>query len=135
MSTRDPRTVVLAFIEAINRNDVPAALEYLAEDATWWLPPALPGVGGTHRGRDAILRDFMVPVAALFQPGSLRIEPVGTTVEGERVAVEWVARARSTADAPYENHYHVLFEVRDGRILAVREYLDALTVQRTLFAG
>jgi len=129
----EPRQVVLAFVDAINAGDVPAALALVDEAATWWLPPALPIAGGLHRGRDAILRDFMAPVGMLFAEGKPAIELLGTTVEEERVAVEWIARATSHAGALYENHYHVLFEVRDGRIRAVREYMDALTVQRAFF--
>jgi ketosteroid isomerase-like protein len=129
----DPRRVVLDFVDRINAGDVAAALALVDEDATWWLPPSLPVAGGLHRGRDAILHDFMLPVGMLFAEGRPAIDVRGTTVEGGRVAVEWVARATSHAGVPYENHYHVLFEVRDGRIRAVREYMDALAVQRAFF--
>ena len=35
---------------------------------------------------------------------------------------------------PYENDYAVVFEVRDDRITAVREYFDTAYAQRVLFA-
>ena len=134
MGVPDPRTVVSTFIDAINRGEVGSALGLVAEDATWWLPPSLPVAGGLHEGRDAIVRDFLAPVSQLFAGGGPQIEVVGTTTEGGRVAVEWVARgSHATSGAPYENQYHVLFEVRDGLIRAVREYLDPLYVQRTFF--
>ena len=36
--------------------------------------------------------------------------------------------------ADYRNFYHWAFRVRDGRICAVKEYVDTLYAQRTLFA-
>ena len=53
--------------------------------------------------------------------------------EGPRVAVQLVIDARTARGEPYHNHYHFAFEVRDGRIRAVREYVDTLYVQQKLF--
>jgi ketosteroid isomerase-like protein len=55
--------------------------------------------------------------------------------EGDQLVVEWTSRARSRAGRPYENFCIGVFTVRDGRIHAVREYMDTLYAHRVAFAG
>lgn len=66
-------------------------------------------------------------LATLFSP-PLRIEVIGVTDGGDRVAVE----ARSTGTLPdgstYRNSYHFLFAFVDGLIVDIREYLDTAAV-------
>jgi ketosteroid isomerase-like protein len=69
------------------------------------------------------IRRFLKNVRLGF-PDGLRVEFTGVTAEGERVAVEAVSSARMSDGRPYENHYHFLVQVRDGRVVQVREYLD-----------
>jgi ketosteroid isomerase-like protein len=54
------------------------------------------------------------------------------TAEGERVAVEAESKAKLANGTLYHNRYHFLFVVRDGRIQAVKEYLDTLHVMNAL---
>ena len=49
----------------------------------------------------------------------------GTTAEGERVAVETEARARTKTGTVYHNRYHFLFVVREGVIVELREFFDS----------
>ncbi len=46
------------------------------------------------------------------------------TAEDDRVALEWTSRARTSDGEPYENHCIGVFTLADGRITAVREYMD-----------
>jgi hypothetical protein len=49
--------------------------------------------------------------------------PKGITAEGDRVAVEAESYGETASGKIYNNLYHFLFEVRGGKIQAVREYL------------
>jgi hypothetical protein len=53
--------------------------------------------------------------------------------EGDKVAVELVITGRSAKGKDYRNHYHFLFTIRDGKIKAVKEYVDTLYSQKVLF--
>jgi ketosteroid isomerase-like protein len=53
--------------------------------------------------------------------------------EGDQVTLEWTSRARTAAGEPYENFCIGVFTVRDGRIAAVREYMDTGYARRTAF--
>ncbi len=53
--------------------------------------------------------------------------------DGDAAVAEWTRRARSVRGQAYENHYAVVFTVRDDRIVAVREYLDTEVALEILF--
>jgi uncharacterized protein len=54
--------------------------------------------------------------------------------EGEHVVLQWTSRARTHAGRPYVNDCIGVFTVRDGKIQAVREYMDTLYIHDTAFA-
>jgi ketosteroid isomerase-like protein len=57
-------------------------------------------------------------------PNGVRLTITGVTAEGDRVAVEMDADGVSATGLQYQNQYHDLLEIRDGKIVAGREYLD-----------
>jgi ketosteroid isomerase-like protein len=50
------------------------------------------------------------------------------------VTVEWIARGKSAKGKPYENYYNVMFEVKNGKVQTVREYVDTLYAKEVLFS-
>ena len=49
---------------------------------------------------------------------------VGTTCEGERIAIESVSSRKLTDGSDYKNIYHLLFVVRNGKIVVYHQYLN-----------
>ena len=133
MSEIPSKTVILRYVEALQRGDGDAIRDSFAEDATWWVPGELP-LSGTWRGRDRILDEFLAGALAYYEPDSVSFEVTNIVAEGAEVAMEWTTRGRTAAGARYENFYSAIFVVRDGRIQAVREYTDTLRAKRVLFA-
>ena len=98
---------------------------FFAEDATLDAWTAGCRSSGTWQGRDAILERLLRPDRrSLYQPGSVRLEVTSLTAGSDRVALEWTSRARTRDGEPYENHCIGVFTLADGRIVAVREYMD-----------
>ena len=64
--------------------------------------------------------------------GGLRVTPTGLTAEGDRVAVEAESFAKMKNGKTYQNKYHFLFIVRDGKIQSVKEYLDTIHANEVL---
>ena len=58
--------------------------------------------------------------------GGMTMKVVGMLAEGDRVAAELQSHAVTTSGKVYNNQYHILFVIRDGRIVKVREYLDPM---------
>lgn len=54
----------------------------------------------------------------------LRMTVLSCIAEGDRVALEVTSSGDLKNGRLYRQEYHILMEFRDGRICAVREYLD-----------
>ena len=133
MGASESKQIVLQFIEDLAQGNLDAVTAAFADDATWWLPGSLP-VSGTYKGKQEILEGFFATAQSYFEPDSLSIHVQSVIAEGDAVAVEWVAKARSAAGAAYENYYHVRFDLQDGKIQAVREYVDTLYAKDVVFS-
>jgi hypothetical protein len=51
-----------------------------------------------------------------------------------KTSMEWTSRARNRRAESYETFCIGVFSVRDGKIQAVREYMDTLYAHRTAFS-
>ena len=133
-STERTRAVVRAYIEALQRGDIDALRTSFAADATWWVSGRLP-VSGTWHGPDGILDGFLgAVVARLDSDAPVTQELTSLVADGETALAEWTSRAISARGQAYENHYAVVFTVRDGLVAAVREYFDTEVMREVLFA-
>jgi uncharacterized protein len=128
------RAAVERYLAAAEAGDTEAVRQVFAEDASWQLGGDLP-ISGRWNGRDEIVDEFLATALSYYEPGSVSLEVTSIVAEGDQVVVEWTSRARSRAGRPYENFCIGVFTVRDGRIHAVREYMDTLYAHRVAFAG
>jgi ketosteroid isomerase-like protein len=134
-SLKGPKDVVVRYVEAVRDGDLAVVRDSFAENATWDYPGDVP-LSGTWRGRDRIVDEFLGGVGGLFEPGSpVFIELTHVVAEGAAVVAEWTSRATTRDGGAYDNRCIGVFEVRDGKIVSVREYADTQHVARVLFAG
>jgi ketosteroid isomerase-like protein len=49
--------------------------------------------------------------------------------------VQLVVDAKTAAGLPYRNDYHFAFRIRDGKLAAVREYVDTKYASELLFSA
>ena len=127
-----PKQVVQRYLDALVTGDRDTIRDSFAEDATWTIYGDLPFAGPWH-GRDRIVDEFLTAVGgSLFEPGSQSFEFPTLLAEGNTVALEWRVRARTAGGADYRNAYCGVFIILDGRISAVREYLDTQYAAQTL---
>ncbi|MFG3259799.1 nuclear transport factor 2 family protein [Streptomyces sp. NPDC048172] len=118
------KETVRAFIDALNRQDLRELDALLAEDATWTISARnIPG-SGVHSKKE--LLETMLPSALnIFREGEPRTEILSMLAEGDTVCAESVSLGHLRNGTEYNNHYAHVFEVRDGRIAAIREYNDS----------
>jgi ketosteroid isomerase-like protein len=57
----------------------------------------------------------------------------GAIAEGDKVALEIESYGKLQNGRIYNNEYHVLMTIRDGKICDVKEYLDTQHVAATWF--
>ena len=132
--TAQTRTVVQDYVSALQRGDIEALRARFSPDATWSLRGDLP-VSGTWTGPEQILDTFLAAMMARLDTSKPLSQEVSSIVaDGETAVAEWTSRATTRDGQAYENDYAVVFVVRAGKIVAVREYFDTAYAQRVLFA-
>ena len=104
----------------------------MTDDATWWIAgkPALLSAAGVH-SKEQIARLFYNMVGQL--PNGLKMTVKSLIAEGDKVALEIESYGELQNGRIYNQEYHILITIRDGKVSAVREYLDTQHVFATWF--
>jgi uncharacterized protein len=126
--------LVITFFEVLSRGDLAALKEYFTSESSW--EPMVRGIpgSGAHRGRDAIIDDFLAPIRGLFHDGDPKVHVDRVLGKDGMVFAETHATGRVRAgNKEYYNRYCWAFEIQDDKIRAIREYMDSAYVVRTLF--
>lgn len=125
MNTKANKELVSDFFSNFGRNDVPRAVSMMTDDFTWWIvgkPELFPICGEKSKAEMTQLLHGLMSATT----EGLKVEPVTLTAEDDRVAVEAVSYGKVKNGKVYNNGYHFLVRVRDGKIASVREYLDTM---------
>ncbi len=104
----------------------------MADDATWWIAgkPDRQPAAGAH-SKEQIARLFR-NMAGRLENG-MKMTVKGLIAEGDKVAVEAESYGELQNGRIYNQEYHFLMTIRDGKVSAVREYLDTQHVVATWF--
>ena len=125
MSLQVNKQLVADFFAHFGRKDVDGALDMMSADATWWIggkPDLFPICGLKTKAEIGELLNSLVPTTR----DGLAITPKGMVAEGNFVACEAESLGVLGNGRTYNNQYHFLIEIRDGKIAAVKEYLDTM---------
>lgn len=124
MSTEQNKKIALGLLDNLSNGNVEGVLDALAESATWWVA----GVSGAKNKQEmgGQLKNF----GAAF-PKGIEITVDGAIAEGDRVAIEAHSYGEVFNGKIYQNKYHFLIEVRNGKVQLVKEYMDTLHVKET----
>jgi hypothetical protein len=129
MSVEENKKIAAAFFENLSGGNGAAVMNALADSATWWIAGNFAEAGTKTKQQFAELVGSLAPKI----DGPLTIKTTGVTAEGDRVAVEAESHAKMRNGKVYQNKYHFLLEIRDGKIQAVKEYLDTTHAEQVLF--
>jgi uncharacterized protein len=126
----DNERLVWTWFEKLSAGDFEALRSMLHEEATWKVQVrGVQGAGVTHKGRKGILDDFLKPVRlGLFKEGDPKLPIDNILSKGSLVAVECRGIGQMKSGTEYNNLYCWLVEVKDGKIFAIREYMDSFYV-------
>ena len=133
MSIDENKATVRDFLACFDRGDVEGALSRMTDDCSWWIAgkPDMFALASTKSKME------MTELLGQLVPGmkdGLKMTIKGLTAEGERVAAEVESLGEIEGGPTYNNEYHFLFIVQDGKIAAVKEYLDPMETARFLAA-
>ena len=124
------KAVVRKFLEAFSESRFDDALDLMDDEGTWWVAGST-DISGTYTKEG--FRELASGVAGGTRAG-IRLSPTGITAEGDRVAVEAVSYGETLDGKRYLNQYHFLFEFKNGKFIAVREYMDPMHVREVFGA-
>ena len=113
--------------------DPGGALALLRDDISWIVPGDPAFGGGTHQGREAVMR-FLGAVLELF-PDGLAIEEMREWPGAQGAVVEAVLTGTTAAGHAYRNSYVFVIEIVEGGVQKVREYADTSYAEDVLNRG
>ena len=116
------------FISALDRGSLGGLGRLCAEDATWWVAGTMPISGTYDKAQFTQLLSGVLETCT----GPIQIKPLAFTAEGERVALEAESYTQTRNGRTYNNFYHFLFKVREGKIAGVKEFLDTMHTNAVL---
>ena len=120
MTVEANKTIVRNFIDAACRRDLSAMGDLLLEGGDYWVAGQSPLAGVKTKD------EFLGQSAQLFSitEAGATLEIGMLTAEADRVSVTLRARMTLKDGRPYNNRYHILATLRDGRIAGWEEYFD-----------
>ena len=135
MSVQQNQQRVEDYLEAICAGDHERAFAAFAEEASWKTPPSMPWPS-LFEGRKAIFEGYFAVDKGLFTTGmsSYDLETTNVVSAGGHVVVEMVHRSEGLNGKRYETEHCLVFEVREGLIQAVREYIDSHYLHEQMIA-
>jgi ketosteroid isomerase-like protein len=129
MSNQDNKKTVGDFLAHFKNAAIVDLSKAMSEDATWWIigdPHLFPGAGAKSK---ADMERIWGNLFRQMQDG-LEMTVIGMIAEGDKVAAEVRSHADLSDGRVYENQYHMLFTVRQGEIVDVKEYADTLLIAK-----
>lgn len=133
MGMAENKQVVLDFYEASARGDMEACFALLADDVTW-SNIGTTRFSGTYDGKQAIMENLVGPLFGQLKAGiASRLEHM--IAEGDTVVAQTAGQAETLDGTPYNNTYCQVFRIRDGKIAAVREYMDTALIDAVFGAA
>ncbi|MFI6173327.1 nuclear transport factor 2 family protein [Nocardia sp. NPDC051052] len=135
--TRDNKAVVRNAWKAFATHDFDAISACFTEDAEWLAPPNNATAafldGPSHLIGRAVIADFLAHGFPKLFVKDVAIAFRGFYADGDCVIVEETMSATLINGNAYENDYCLIFELRDGLIHRVREYMDTARGHRMIF--
>lgn len=117
------KELVSAFIEAMRTSDVAKLPGMITDDFSWWIAGKVEYLQTAGEHDKDFFIGFFGGGADLF-PNGAEFTVTGMIAEGDKVAAEANMKATTASGAQYDNSYHFLFTIEDGKIARMKEYMD-----------
>tara|TARA_B100000287_G_scaffold190571_1_gene179927 strand:- start:482 stop:880 length:399 start_codon:yes stop_codon:yes gene_type:complete len=121
------KQIAIKFFEALSSGSE-AYLDFYNDDSIIWTAGDN-AIGGRRTKKEIIT--FAKDILEAF-PNGIEFKITGITAENERVAVEVQGDAIHISGKPYNNFYHFLLKIKDGKIIELKEYMDTQLAAKIL---
>jgi uncharacterized protein len=130
MGATENRKLMESIFAQIAAGDRAAFVEALADDVTMRVTGQY-SWSRTFKGKAALLRELYGYLNTLLAEGRRAI-PLRIFADGDHVVVEARGDMKTKAGIRYDNEYCLIYRLRDGRIVEIREYCDSVLTEAVL---
>jgi len=122
------KRLVATFFETLTAGDDEGAFSVVDPNVAWWVPGDLPFSGTKTRA------EYMGVVGAIRSgfPTGFALQVTSMIAEGDKVAAEVASSGKHRNGRTYANKYHFLITIKDGKFVAVKEYMDTLHLYKLI---
>ncbi|MAT50992.1 MAG: hypothetical protein CMK32_07400 [Porticoccaceae bacterium] len=120
------KEIVRQLLSDISQWNIDEALAALDDRCQWWVAGHLPGLSGNFSKIE--MGETFRAMASTLVPSGLNITVDHMIAEGDFVAVEGHSDAMLPNGLSYQNQYHWKFQLRGGKVVSAKEYLDTQLV-------
>jgi len=124
---KENKEIAIKFFEALSSGSE-TYLDFYNDDSIIWTA-GNNTIGGTRTKKEII--DFAQGILSAF-PTGITFNITGMTAENERVAVEVSGEAIHASGEAYNNKYHFLLTIKNGKIIELKEYMDTQLAAKIL---
>src|SRR5712671_941422 len=123
MTLERNKQVAVELFARFSAGDIPGVLALMTDEVTWLVPgkPEQSRAAGIYE-KERLGRLFNRMLAQL--ENGLKMTVSSSIAEGDQLAVEVESAGDLRNGRKYRQQYHFAITLRDGKIAAVREYLD-----------
>ena len=121
------KEIAIKFFEALSSGSE-TYLDFYNDDSIIWTAGENE-IGGTRTKKEII--NFAHGILEAF-PNGIEFKITGITAENDRVAVEVAGDAIHASGKPYNNFYHFLLKIKNGKIIELKEYMDTQLASKIL---
>jgi ketosteroid isomerase-like protein len=123
VTDRRNEQLVQALAEALSAGDLGRTRVLFHQDATWAVMGGVPDAG-RPQAAELFLANFLDRSNRLFADGRVQVQVRRIFSQDGNTAAENTASGKLKDGKSYENEQLWIIEERDGKILAVREYMS-----------
>lgn len=122
------KKLVREFVKALEALDMEKFLSFLDDDVLFVTTGQHAAAGTKTKAQVA----KELPAMREMLPGGFRFTEVSMTAEGDRVTMELRGQAKTVTGEDYNNEYCHFYQIRDGKIIIFRDYMDSALVERLM---
>ena len=124
------KELIRAFVVAMQTSNVEKLKTMITDDFSWWIigKPEYLVTAGEH---DSNYFLGFFKGTELFPEGP-EFKIISMIAEDNKVATEATFKAKTAMGTYYENYYHFLFIIENGKVKRMKEYMDTFSAKRLL---
>jgi uncharacterized protein len=123
------KDIAVKFLNALGGGDAATVGALITED----VEAITPGTGAICGTRNhAVMMAIAEAFPKIMKDNGITFKVLNLTAEGDRVACEAEGYSTMLNGKSYNNTYHFLIFIRDGRIYKIKEYLDVKLADEVL---